>query len=231
MNVSTSNIAIAAASFGDDVKAFRSSAVTSENKGNTASKSLLASLVSGVYTEALAVASILHAFGNPKTPKGKAIETLSGLRNFTGGDAVRKMADTCFRIFGNIDADKVAPEGATDWQPAIRPLVVSYILGDEGAPKSLRALNDAVSGALRSYVKATQPDNADAEADNAADADAPPAQQSLTDRTLALMVAYEAATHEERVAAHEAIAALFDMVNADVIETGDGETEQQAIAA
>lgn len=222
MNASTSNLAIAAATFGDDVKAFRSSAVTAENKGNTAAKSLLAALVSGIYTESLAIAAIIHAFGNPKGKKGKVIETLSGLRNVTGGDGVRKMAETVFRIFKNIDADSVVVgEGDETVGGAIRPLIVAFILGEEGAPKSLRALNDAVNSALRAYAKATSPDNADAEADNEAEADTAPAAQSLTDRVLAVMVAYEAATADERVAAHDALTALWEMVNADVMANDD----------
>jgi hypothetical protein len=228
---STDNLKLAAQSFGDDVKAFRSSAVTSENKGNTASRSLLASLVSGVMTEALAVAAIIHAFGNPKGAKGKPVETLSGLRNSTGGDAVRKMAETVFRIVNNIDADSVAPEGNDDWQPAIRPLVVSFILGEEGAPKSLRALNDAVNSALRAYAKATQPDNGEAEAE-AEEGEAGQQQpvQSLTDRTLALMVAYENATDDEAAEAHEALEALFAMVNDRIAKAAEAATAEAVTA-
>lgn len=225
MNASTSTLAIAAATFGDDVKAFRSSSVTAENKGNVASKSLLASLVSGIYTESLAIAAIIHAFGNPKGKNGKVIETLSALRNSNGGYGVLSMAKTVFRIFNNIDADSVivGEVGGT-----IRPLIVAYILGEDGAPKSLRALNEAVNVALRAYAKATSPDNADAEADNEAEADATPAAQSLTDRVLAVMVAYEAATPEDRVSAHDALAALWDMVNSDIAATGDAEPMAKA---
>lgn len=217
MNASNS-LAIAAASFGDDVKAFRSASVTSENKGNVAAKSLLASLLAGVYTKDLATAAIIHAFGNPKGKNGKVIDKLSGLRNSTGGDGVRKMAETVFRIFDNIDADSVVPEGS-DYKPAIRTLVTDFVLGNKGAPKSLRALNESVSASLRAYAKVTQPDNSEAEtenkeADGGSTADSAP-QQSLSDRTLALMVAFEASTDDEKRSAYDALNALLAMVEDD----------------
>lgn len=220
--MTTSNInpalATVAATVGEDLKAFRSASVTGENKGNQSARSLLASLVAGVYTPALATAAIIHAFGNPKGKGGKPIEKLSGLRAFTGGDAVRKAASTVFGIFENIDADATVIETADgNVGAAIRPLVVGFILNEEGAPKSLRALSEGVSAALRSYVAATAPvaDEAEPNGDAGGDATAP-VTQSLNERVLAVMVAYEAATPEAKLEAHDALAMLWEMVNADI---------------
>lgn len=244
------SIATVAANVGNDVKAFRSAAVTSENKGSQAARSMLASLVSGVWTRALAESAIIHAFGNPKSPRSnKPVTKLSGLRDFTGGDAVRKTAETVFRIFDNVDADKwqVAPSPETDdsdavegvpGATAIRPLVVAFILGTEGAPKSLHALNEGVNKALRDHAKATQPEAEEAEGNGGGDAEgetpASAAPVSLSDRILALMVAYEASTAEERLASHGDFEALVAMVNADIAEhEGAGVTlpEENAAAA
>lgn len=232
---------------GENIKAFRSAAVTSENKGSQAARSMLASLVTGVWTRALAESAIIHAFGNPKSPKsGKPIAKLSGLRDFVGGDAVRKTAETVFRIFDNIDADAwlSAPMPATDEDEAtegvpgaraIRPLVVAFILGGENAPKSLHALNEGVNKALREHAKATQPaaDEAEGNGGGEGEGDAggdtsATATLSLSDRILALMVAYEASTAEERLASHGDFEALVAMVNADIAEhEGEGVTLEQ----
>lgn len=218
MTTSSNLLSTAAATLGADLKAFRSASVTGENKGNIAAKSLLAALVSGVMTEVTATAAILHAFGNPKSPKGKALDklTASGDR-LPGFGAVRKMAADCFRIFTNIDADSViVGEGEGAIGGAIRPLVVAFILGEDNAPKSLRALVQAVNDAIRAYTKATQPANdGEDEGEGEGEGDAAPAGQSLTDRALALMVAFEAATVEEKAAAFEAFSALIEMLDSE----------------
>lgn len=216
MTVTIANVAETVAA---DIKAFRSASVTSENRANVSARSMLAALVSGLWTRSLAESAIIHAFGNPKSPKsGKPVAKLSGLRDFTGGDAVRKAAETCFRIFENIDTDKpVTVASDTDGQPdtivgagAIRPLIVSYILNETDAPKSLRALNEAVAAALRAHAKAISPDNSEAETETAAEtADATaPATVSLVDRINALTVALSAADDETLSGAYDAMEAL-----------------------
>ena len=238
MTNQVSTLAIAAATFADDWKAFRSSSVTAENKGNHAAKSLLASLVSKAMTPALATAAIIAAMGNPKGKKGKPIETLSGLRVVNGGDGVRKMAETCLKLFENIDADSVivTDKDNNSVGGVIRPLIVSFILGENDAPKSLRALNDAVASALRAYAKATvtDADAADDADEGATDATATP-PQSLSDRILALMVAFEAASDDEKRAAFDAADALVTMLESDSViiahataTADEGEAIQQA---
>lgn len=211
----TQVIATVAASLGANLIAFRSTTVAAENKGDVTARSLIASmLVDSTFTADLATAAIIHAFGNPKGAKGKAIEKLSGLRNVTGGDAVRKMATSVFSIVANIDADKTTTGD-------IRKIVTAFVLNEKGASKSLRALVADVGGAIRAHVKATQPDNSEAEKDNEqadadATADAAPSL-TLTDRAMQLAVAFEAASEAERLEAAPAFEMLFDLYNQDAV--------------
>lgn len=205
-----------AANLGDNLKAFRSSAVTAENKGDTTARSLLAAmLVNATFTVELATAAIIRAFGNPKGKSGKPIDKLSGLRNITGGDAVRKMATSVFSIVTNIDADKTT-EGT------IRKVVTAFVLNETGAPKSLRALSAAVGDAIRAHVKATQPANDEAEADNAkAEAEAeggtPTETASLVDYVMQLALRIESATPDQRdEALADAMTLLLDTYNSAV---------------
>lgn len=230
--MTTVTINTVAATVADDVKAFRSAAVTAENKATPFARSMLAALMSGVWTRTLAESAIIHAFGNPKAPKsGKPVAKLSGLRDFVGGDAVRKTAETVFEMFANLDA-----------VPTVRPIVTAFVLGDEGAAKSLRALNVAVRDAVKAHVEANAPDNSEAVADNDAEAGAVPTTSTTTEPTLSLAdhvmqlaIRYEAATPEEKSAAHEAFEMLWDTVNRDVIASADeafeGEQADLKIAA
>lgn len=147
-NVLPSPFALEAAALADNLKSLRSAAVTAENKGDKAGRSLLAAMLntSTALTRDLAVAAIIHSFGNPKRANGKAVDSLRQLDKFTGGGAVRKMAETVFRIVENVDADS---EGAA----TIRPAVVAYVLNGEGAAKSLNALLAIVSTALAVETK------------------------------------------------------------------------------
>lgn len=225
--MTVTSIATVAATVGDDVKAFRSAAVTAENKATPFARSMLAALMSGVWTRTLAESAIIHAFGNPKSPKSaKPITKLSGLRDFVGGDAVRKTAESVFELHANIDA-----------VPTVRPIVTAFVLGDDGAAKSLRALQTAVREAVKAHVEASAPDNSDAVADNAAEADAAPntgdaptAAKTLNDYVMELIVRYEAATPMEKSEAHTALELLWDTVNTDVVQSAD-EAFDPALAA
>lgn len=216
--MNTPNLAIIAATVGDDVKAFRSAAVTAENKATPFARSMLAALLSGVMTKLTAETAIIHAFGNPKSQAGKAIAKLSSVGDYLPGwGAVRKTYGTVTTLFDNIDS-----------APGVRPLVVAFVLNEPTAAKSLRALDVAVRDAIAKHVEETAPANDDAVADNEAAAnDAPTTTTtpepavSLTDRVMALMVAYEAASPDEKNVAHDAIAMFFDMVNADVARDAD----------
>jgi hypothetical protein len=217
-----------------EVKLFRSAAVTSENRATPLARSILAALVAGSATPALVESMVIHAFGNPKTPKGKAITGLTGSGDYLPGwGATRKTVASIFDIFANVDTD--APKVQEEGQEPIgagecRRLVVSFILNEGNAPKSLRALRDAVKAAVAAHAALLSPDNADAveESEEERKAEAGESGPSLTERVNALTVAYGAASPEERLAAHDALAALFDAVNADIRAAGDAE-EPEAV--
>ncbi len=169
----TATIAAVASTVAAEITAFRKSTVAAENKASPFARSVLASLVAGTMTVSLVESAAIHAFGNPKSEKtGKPIAKLSGLRDVTGGDAFRKTCVTVFDIFDNVDADKPVSddEGVTVGAGTIRPLVVSFILSADGAPKSLKALADGVKAAVAAHAAATMPDNSEAKEENEANA-------------------------------------------------------------
>lgn len=223
------NIAAVASTLAADVKAFRSAAVASENKATPFARSALAALVSGLSTIDLTTAAIIHAFGNPKSPKtGKPVAKLSGLRDFTGGDAVRKTAETLFRVFENIDADKPRPVGDEDTvvgAGAIRPLIISFILNEADAPKSLRALSEGVSALVKAFAKeeadASGADNSEAAADNATP-EAP--AFDVADAIAKLAVFFDNMNEEQAETVGPMVAALMNTYDARVnalIDAGD----------
>lgn len=174
----TVTIETIADTFAKDVKELRSAAVTAENKATPFARSSLASLLAGIRTPDTMTAAILHAFGNPRAIKsGKPVAKVSGLRDFTGGDGVRKAYDSVIKIFDNVDADKPREVTNNDGETVIvgsgkiRALVRSFVLAETDAPKSLRALEMAVRDAMREFAAqeadATGADNADAKAENA----------------------------------------------------------------
>lgn len=221
-----------AARMGDELKSFRSAAVTSENRATPLARSILAAMVAGVATETTVTVAVLHSYGNPKTPKGKALTSLTASGDHLPGfGATRKTVSSILDVFANIDADKPVQPVDSDGEPIadaepigkgeVRNIVTAFILSTPEAPKSLRALREAVRAAIAAHVAATSPDNSEAEADadaaNAeANGDAPAPAMSLVDRVNALSVAYQAADGEAKAEAHEALQALFALVNADV---------------
>jgi hypothetical protein len=212
-------LATVAATVGGDIVALRSASVTAENKASPFARSMLAALMSGVWSRDLAVSAIITAFGNPKSPKsGKPISKLSGLRDFTGGDAVRKTAETVFSVFENIDA-----------VPGVRTLVTDFVLSTNGAAKSLRALLVAVKEATKAHaatlidadaVTEAEGDNDAAEGD-APSTDAPVADMTLSERVQALIVAFQSATPEAKSEAQPALELLWDTIRADVVISAD----------
>jgi hypothetical protein len=218
-----------------EVKLFRSAAVTSENRATPLARSILAALVAGSATPALVESMVIHAFGNPKTPKGKAITGLTGSGDYLPGwGATRKTVASIFDIFANVDTD--APTVREEGQEPIgagecRRLVVAFILNDPNAPKSLRALRDAIKAAVAAHAALLSPDNSEAEAESESErqAEAGEAGPSLTERVNALTVAYGAATPAERIEAHAALEALFAAVNADVAALTEPEATPEPV--
>src|SRR3546814_12566967 len=88
-------------------------------------------LFQSVPQAALTVAA-LAAHGNPKTPKGKAVDSINGLRYAKGGEAARN----CFKAIFEID-DNVKAYGEA--VPAIGEAVDAYVSKAAGAAKGLRS--------------------------------------------------------------------------------------------
>lgn len=209
-NIALSNVAT---TMGADIKAFRTAAVSSENKATPMARSILAGLVSGLATVNVVESAAIHSFGNPKSPKtGKVVTKLSGLRDFVGGDATRKALTSIFEVFANIDADK---ESAS----AIRPAVVAFILDEKDAAKSLKALGDTVKAMVNAHVAATQPDNSDAVEENKTDDEikgnaSDAAATSLKDRVAEMIVALDNADTHGLLALDDSLASLQNAIAA-----------------
>lgn len=128
-----------AATMGETIKAFRSAAVSAENKATPMARSILAALMVGATSVDGVTAAVIASFGNPKSSKtGKPVSNLSGLREFVGGDATRKTVESIFKIFENCRG-----------QDTLKAMATAFILEADGAAKSLRALDVAVKDALR----------------------------------------------------------------------------------
>jgi hypothetical protein len=237
----TVTLATVAATVADEIKTFRSNAVTLENRSTPFARSLLASVVSGLSTVSLLEAAVIHAFGNPKNAKGKPIAKVSGLRDCVGGKAVYQTWKSFVSIVDCIDGDaptEVEQEDGTTitvGEGLIRKAVTGFILGEADAPKTLGALNKLITDTLKAHYALTMPSNEEAEADNAeADADnaAPVASSSLSlrERAEQLLVAFNAADATARDEAFEAIAALFEAVDADTKARAGVEQEEKQLA-
>lgn len=221
-----------------EISKFRSAAVTSENRATPLARSLLGALVAGTATPALVVSMVIHAFGNPKTPKGKAIDKLSGSGDYLPGwGATRKTVTGILALFENIDVDaprnvEVDGETVIVGEGKVRETIVSFILEGEGSPRSFRALQEAVRAHVSAFTASLSPDNSEAEAEAEGAAaeergEAPAKSMTLKERAEALIVAYGAASPEERAEAQDALTALFLAVDADISAAGS-ETPAEA---
>src|SRR3546814_19782426 len=97
----------------------------------------LGGLKAGNVTQSALTVTALAAHGNPKTPKGKAVDSINGLRYAKGGEAARN----CFKAIFEID-DNVKAYGEA--VPAIGEAVDAYVRQADGAAKGLDALRDEV---------------------------------------------------------------------------------------
>jgi hypothetical protein len=225
----TNSFATVSATLGSSVVAFIEGSRDADAKATPFGRSFLAATVSGLYTVSLAETLVIASFGAPKSPAtGKPIATVSGLRTFNGGASVYQAWKALVRINDNIDADSVLV-AATDDTPAtpgacaIRKLVEGFILETDGAPKALfgpYGLVKAVDEALKAHGKALAALNGVTGDEPGVDGDKPaeavvPAM-SLTDRAAALLVAINAATDDELLAAYDAIDAIVTAMDARI---------------
>lgn len=239
-NSTETRLATVAATVGEEIKTFRSNAVTLENRSTPFARSLLASVVSGLSTVSLLEAAVINAFANPKNAKGKPIAKVSGLRDCVGGKAVYQTWKSFVSIVDCIDGDAPTDVEQDDGtvvsvgSGSIRKAVTGFILSEADAPKTLGALNTFIADALKAHYALTMPSNADAEADNAdaaeAKADAPaPVSMSLRERAEQLLVALNAADNDAVNEAYDAIAAIAEALNARIEQ--DAPAEQELVAA
>lgn len=228
-------LAIVSATVGDEIKAFRSSCVTSENRSTPFVRSLLANFVSSAMGVSALEAAIVHSFGNVKTAKGKPAATVSALRSALGGTAVYQTWKSFLSLVDMIDADApvTGEDGTVTGDGSIRKAIVGFILSDASAPANLKTLLETCKASLKAFTALTMPSNEEASAENdaaaPAPADAAPAPVSLNDRALALLVAFQSASDDERNAAYDTIGLIVDAMNAAI--EGDADAAPVAIAA
>lgn len=186
---------------GETIKAFRSAAVTAENKATPMARSILAALMTGVATADKVVIAVIASFGDPKSPKtGKPVDKLSGLRDFVGGEATRKTVESILKIHENIRGDD-----------NLKALATSFILETEGAPKSLHALDVAVKDALRAEAAkemAPKDGEAPAETNTGTNEVAPAPSKSLADKLNALSLEIAGLSDDDFRAITNEVAAL-----------------------
>lgn len=228
-----------------DIKAFRAAGVTASNKQTPFARSALAALMASTFTVSTLQATVIAAFGNPNSPngKGKPVATVSGLRPFPGGAIVYQAWKDITNLFGDIDADAPTTTGEGDdavtiGDGAIRRLVTGFVLGNDGAPRTLFALMAEYKAILKAHSALLVGDASEAENDNAdAMADGEPkngevSQLSLLDRVNALLVAIAASGDDEFNEAYDALATVPAAINARIDgQVADGVAELESEAA
>lgn len=140
---------------GAETGKFKAACVRAENASTPWARMTLAGLLTGKATPSSVTILLLTAFGTPKTPKGKASDTISGLRYATGGDAARKAAEAVFAISADCGLDD-----------SIRKVVVDFVLERQGGARTLKALRDAVKAAVAAFNATQGADEAAEQADD-----------------------------------------------------------------
>jgi len=151
--------------FGADIAKLRENGVAVANKTDDVARHALGGLRAGELTQSAVTIAALAAHGNPKTPKGKAVDSINGLRYAKGGEAARN----CFRAVFEID-DNVKAYGAA--LPAIGEAIDAYVEKADGAAKGLFVLRDAIRAMVKAKLQEDDPASADGEAKAEAEAEA-----------------------------------------------------------
>jgi len=228
------SIQTVASTVGDEIKAFRSAAVTSENRSTPFARALLANVVSGAMSLPLLETGIVHAFGNPSNAKGKPVATVSGLRAFVGGTATYQTFKSVSYLVDCIDFDAPCSDddGTTIGNGDIRTAIVGFILGDKDAPANLKQLLETVKASVKAFIALKMPSNEDAVSDNAeAEATTDTAKNgeisplSLNDRALALLVAMQAASDDDLLSAYDTVALIVAAMDSRIAASADADSE------
>lgn len=151
--------------FGADIAKLRENGVAVANKTDDVARHALGGLRAGELTQSAVTIAALAAHGNPKTPKGKAVDSINGLRYAKGGEAARN----CFRAVFEID-DNVKAYGEA--LPAIGEAIDAYVEKADGAAKGLFVLRDAVRAMLKAKLQADDPDSGKREEEAQGEAEA-----------------------------------------------------------
>lgn len=174
---SDNNINTIADNMGDALKALRGKAVTFENGATAAARSIFAALLTGAATADKVIATTIAAFGNPMTPGGKPLTTLSSSSgdHIVGWGSTRKAVTSMLKTFENAKGDE-----------QLTAMVRGFVLSEKDAPKSLQGLEKAVKAAMReAAAKEMGTDGDTAETDGSENATAP----SLDFNKVALYIA------------------------------------------
>jgi hypothetical protein len=151
--------------FGADIAKLRENGVAVANKTDDVARHALGGLRAGELTQSAVTIAALAAHGNPKTPKGKAVDSINGLRYAKGGEAARN----CFRAVFEID-DNVKAYGES--LPGIGEAIDAYVEKADGAAKGLFVLRDAIRAMVKAKLQADDPASAEGEAKAEAEAEA-----------------------------------------------------------
>lgn len=223
--------------FNFDPAALRESFDRLYSKGKTVANEQVVSvrhILSGLYlgklNETTVTAIAIAAMGNPKTPKGKAIEKLGGLndRNVPGGDAMRKvikasLAVMDYRYTQGENGDAVEVTGFAD-------IVGAFIDNEKGAPKGIYALEAVVKALWQDACPEAAPSEGDASEGDASEGEGEPQGEpaSLADIAFALAAQIAETPVSELSDASAALAALHDAINAASDRIAESEARKVA---
>jgi len=197
-------IAFNPADMGAEISNFKRLCVAAENGATPFARKAFAGLLTGAVTIDSLTIALLQAFGNPKSPKGKALTKLSGSGDHVPGfGAARKTFATVAGIYASCGLNA-----------EIKGAVTDFVLESERAPKSLSGLDKAVKALIAAHNEATglaekQDSEGEGQGEGEGEAsEAPMSRPDLADMANKLALAIGAATDEEIAAALDAFAAL-----------------------
>ena len=169
--------------FGADIRKLRENGVAVANKQDDVARQALGGLRASVLTQSAITIAALAAHGNPKSPKGKLAETISGLQYAKGGEAARN----CLRAVFDID-DNVRVYGND--VPAIGAAIDAYVSKADGAAKGYKALQAAVKALVKTHLEQLDPDQSESEAKAEAENKANDSEPANVFDTIGAMIDY-----------------------------------------
>lgn len=129
------------AMYAQEVKRMRDKTVAAHNSATPFARHALTGLLTGDLSEPKIVASLIAVY-KPISPKGKPGEKLSSLQYAPGGDTARKAAEKVFKIYSVREC------------AGVMDIIRGFCMAAVGAPKSLNALDKAVSECVKAWAEA-----------------------------------------------------------------------------